>query len=143
MCVHTTPPPKRTGPVAQFRRRFEDCLDGFDLVGHVAFAVAVELEEQCRRDRVGGVRVPVHRVQLPFVEQLDSRDRDTERLYVLHDYFNPTAVVDDTGTVQERYGYDGFGTPRYMDADFGSQSDSDYEWETLFGAYRYDRETGR
>jgi len=35
--------------------------------------------------------------------------------YVLQDYFHSTAVMDTTALVQERYGYDGFGAPRYMD----------------------------
>ena len=64
------------------------------------------------------------------------------RHYVLHDGFNVTAVIDPSGAVQERYGYDGFGKPRYMDKSFGSRSSSSYGWETLFGAYRYDLETG-
>lgn len=51
-------------------------------------------------------------------------------------------ISDTTGAVQERYGYDGFGTPRYMDGSFGARSSSSYGWETLFGAYRYDLETG-
>jgi RHS repeat-associated protein len=44
--------------------------------------------------------------------------------------------------VLERYGYDGFGTPRYMTGNFGNRSSSSYGWETLFAAYRYDLESG-
>jgi hypothetical protein len=77
---------------------------------------------------------------------LICRDRriggKTERLYVLHDHFNVTAIIDVNGTVLERYGFDGFGAPRYMDASFGARSSSNYGWETLFGAYRYDADTG-
>src|SRR5437667_10703929 len=29
-----------------------------------------------------------------------------------------------------------------MDASFGNRSSSNYDWETLFGGYRYDGETG-
>jgi hypothetical protein len=29
-----------------------------------------------------------------------------------------------------------------MDANFGSRSSSSYDWETLFGAYRWDSESG-
>jgi RHS repeat-associated protein len=65
-----------------------------------------------------------------------------ERLYVLHDYFNATAVVDTTGAVQERYGYDAYGTVRFMTSGFGSQGSSNYAWETLYGDYRWDSETG-
>jgi RHS repeat-associated protein len=77
-----------------------------------------------------------------YVDDLVLRDRGSERFYVLHDYFHPTAVIDTSAAVQERYGYDGFGTPRYMDGSFGSRSSSSYDWETLFGAYRYDLESG-
>ena len=48
------------------------------LVGDVARAVAVEFEEQRRRDRVSGLRIPVDRVHLRLVEQLDARDRHAE-----------------------------------------------------------------
>jgi RHS repeat-associated protein len=79
---------------------------------------------------------------LRYADDLVLRDRGAERFYVLHDYFNPTALIDTTGTVQERYGYDGFGAPHYMTAAFGSRATSSYEWETLYGAYRYDLESG-
>ena len=65
-----------------------------------------------------------------------------ERLYVLHDFFNATAVVNTGGTVLERYGYDAYGTVRFMDGNFNSRSSSSYGWETLYGAYRWDSETG-
>jgi RHS repeat-associated protein len=84
-----------------------------------------------------------------YIDDLVLRDRDTngdgsldERLYVLHDFFNVTAIMTPTGTVVERYGYDAFGAVRYMDGSFGSRSSSSYAWETLFGAYRYDAPTG-
>jgi RHS repeat-associated protein len=77
-----------------------------------------------------------------YVDDLVLRDRGAERFYVLHDYFNCTAVVDTSGTVQERYGYEAFGQVRFMTAAFGSRSASIYEWETLYGAYRWDSESG-
>ena len=55
-----------------------DRLHGFRLLGDVALAVAVELEEERRRHRVAGLRVAVDRVELHFVEQLDPRDRHAE-----------------------------------------------------------------
>jgi RHS repeat-associated protein len=83
------------------------------------------------------------------IDDLVLRDRDTtgngalnERLYALHDAMSVTAVVNTSGTVQERYGYNGFGQPRYMDGSFGSRSSSIFDWETLFDAYRYDTESG-
>jgi RHS repeat-associated protein len=77
-----------------------------------------------------------------YPDDLVLRDQGGARLYALHDYFHPTAVIDTTGAVQERYGYDGFGTPRYMTAAFGSRASSVHGWETLYGAYRYDLESG-
>jgi RHS repeat-associated protein len=59
-----------------------------------------------------------------------------------NDYFGVTAAISTTAGVLERYGYDGFGTPRYMTSTFGNRSSSSYEWETLFDAYRYDLESG-
>ena len=60
----------------------------------------------------------------------------------MHDYFNCTAIVDTTGAVQERYGYNGFGQVRFMTAGFGSLTGSSYGWESLFANYRWDGETG-
>jgi RHS repeat-associated protein len=53
-----------------------------------------------------------------------------------------TAVANTTGTVQERYGYNGFGQHLFMSSTFGSISSSNYTWETLFDAYRWDSESG-
>jgi RHS repeat-associated protein len=85
---------------------------------------------------------------LRHIDDLVLRDRDTgsdgtldERLYALHDAMHVTAVTNTAGAVQERYGYDGFGKPRFMDASFGARSTSSYDWETLFDAYRFDTET--
>ena len=84
-----------------------------------------------------------------YLDDLVLRDRDIdhdgsldERLYVLSDYFNPTAVADEDGVVLERYGYNAFGLSRVMTPDFEPRSSSDFDWETRFGAYRWDAETG-
>ena len=84
-----------------------------------------------------------------YMDDLVLRDRDTnangtldERLYVLHDYFNPAAVAAPDGTVLERYGYDAFGLSRVMTPTFNPRSSSNYDWETRYGAYRWDGETG-
>jgi RHS repeat-associated protein len=79
---------------------------------------------------------------LRYPDDLVLRDQSTSRLYALHDYFNCTAVADTMGTVQERYGYNAFGQPRVMTPSFGSRASSSYTWETLFGDYRWDSETG-
>ena len=76
------------------------------------------------------------------VDDLIERDRGSERFYVLHDHLSVTALVNTAGAVQERYGYDGFGLQRVMDASFGARAASLYDWETGFGAYRLDTESG-
>lgn len=65
---------------------------------------------------------------LRHVDELIERDRGSERFYVLHDHLSVTAIINTAGAVQERYGYDGFGPQRVMDASFG--------------AYRLDTEAG-
>ncbi|MGH7979234.1 MAG: RHS repeat-associated core domain-containing protein [Limisphaerales bacterium] len=65
-----------------------------------------------------------------------------EQFFALDDGANITAIANVTGQVQERYGYNGFGGVRYMTASFGNQGESNYDWETLFGSYRFDTETG-
>jgi len=70
------------------------------------------------RQYVWGAR-PNHR------DELILRDRDTdgngtldERLYCLMDYFDPTAMVDTSGSVVERYAFTPFGKRTVMDADW-------------------------
>jgi RHS repeat-associated protein len=81
-----------------------------------------------------------------YIDDLILRDltveEENERLYVIQDYFQPTAMLDDAGNVLERYGYTAFGAPRVLDDEFEPKGDSDYEWETRYGAYRWDEETG-
>lgn len=75
------------------------------------------------------------------LDDLILRDAST-RLYAVDDKINVTAVVDVNGTVQERYGYNGFGGVRYMNAGFTTITASAFDWETLFDSYRYDTESG-
>jgi RHS repeat-associated protein len=84
-----------------------------------------------------------------YADDLVLRDRDVgatgtfnERLYTVHDYFHPTGVTNTSGVVQERYGYDAYGLSRVMDDSFDVIGSSAYDWETRFGAYRWDQETG-
>ena len=79
---------------------------------------------------------------LRYLDDLVERDRGSERFYAFHDYFNCTAIADTTGTVQERYGYDGFGASRVMDGSFNNRSASLYDWEIRYADYRWDNETG-
>ncbi len=82
-------------------------------------------------------------------DELILRDRKTgappildERLYCAMDYFNPTAVFDKLGVVQERYGFSGFGTQRIMAPDFGARTASSFAVEIGFQGQFLDEETG-
>jgi RHS repeat-associated protein len=82
------------------------------------------------------------------------RDRDAdvssgngleERIYVLHDAnFNVTAITDASGTVLERYAYEAYGQPIYLDAnfDFLPDAQSDHSWQHLHQGGRLDQATG-
>jgi YD repeat-containing protein len=101
---------------------------------------------QILEERVGGASTYDRQFVwgLRHIDDLVLRDLNggsPARLYALHDAMSVTAVEDTTGTVQERYGYNGFGQPRFMNSTFVNSSSS-YTWETLFDAYRWDGESG-
>ncbi|WP_010584091.1 RHS repeat domain-containing protein [Schlesneria paludicola] len=74
-----------------------------------------------------------------YIDDLILRDRGSERLYALQDAnFNVTAVVDTSGVPQERFTYSSYGNPTFLTGSFGARSGSSFDWETLFGGYRYD-----
>jgi RHS repeat-associated protein len=84
---------------------------------------------------------------LRYIDDLSLRDRDTnangtldERLYGLQDAnWNVTALADVSGSVQERYSYSTYGTPRLMTATFASRASSNHDAETLYSGYRFDQ----
>jgi RHS repeat-associated protein len=63
------------------------------------------------------------------------------RLYALADYFQPTAIADAAGVVQERYVYSAFGSVLYYDGQYDPISSSNYDWTYLYGSYQLDLET--
>ncbi len=67
-----------------------------------------------------------------------------EHYYLQDANFNVTAVVDNTGTVKERYAYTPYGEVTVLDADFSSDADnkSDISNELLYTGRRRDPETG-
>ena len=82
---------------------------------------------------------------IKYQDDLALRDKfgvSSQRFYSLADYFQPTAIADTTGAVQERYSYTASGQVSYLTASFTSRSSSSYGWEILFGAYYFDVETG-
>ena len=86
---------------------------------------------------------------LRYIDDLVLRDRDTtgggtlnERVYGLQDpNWNMLAVVDSSGTVQERYSYDAYGTVAFLTPAFAMRTASFFAWETLHAGYRRDVET--
>ena len=72
-----------------------------------------------------------------FVDDLVLRDRDTngdgtldERLYALCDpRFSIIAITDNSGTVQERYGYDGYGSTSIYSSSYVPRVSSNFAWE--------------
>ena len=85
-----------------------------------------------------------------YVNALTLRDRSTlhngtldERLWVQQDgNWNVTALIDNTGTVVERYAYDEYGQVTYLNPSFGTLSSSAYDSRYLFQGERNDPATG-
>jgi len=63
-------------------------------------------------------------------------------LFVLSDQSNVVAIVDPAGAIQERYGYNAYGTALIMTASFVAESNSAFNWENGFCGYLFDMETG-
>src|SRR5690606_13008411 len=77
-------------------------------------------------------------------------DADTDGAGVETQYFtfdanmNVTALVDDAGSVVERYDYTPYGQVTILNPNFSDDADgvSDYEQDVLFAGYQYDAESG-
>ncbi|NBB95929.1 MAG: hypothetical protein GVY16_09350 [Planctomycetes bacterium] len=66
-------------------------------------------------------------------------------VYYLNDAnFNVTSLVDESGTIVERYAYDPYGERTVLDADWSADADnaSDVNNEVLYAGYRFDPESG-
>jgi hypothetical protein len=88
-----------------------------------------------------------------YVDALVERDRDpnnsgvlSERFYVQQDAnWNVTAILNTTGAVQERYIYDPYGSPTFLDPSWNTRgigSGSLYVWVYLHQGGRYDPLSG-
>ncbi len=58
------------------------------------------------------------------------------------DYFDPIAVADGSGVIQERYNYSAFGLASILTPAFASRSNSSFAWNFLFHGQFRDTETG-
>ncbi len=85
-----------------------------------------------------------------YVDDLVYRQRDTdndgvldERLWATHDAnFNITALVNDLGTVVERYAYDAYGVRTVLDAGWNALGASAYGFVHGFQGLRFDEVAG-
>ncbi len=67
-----------------------------------------------------------------YIDALIERDTPSQRMYAEQDVnFNVTALVDTTGTVQERYIYDPFGAVTILASNWTTRSSSNYGWVYL------------
>ena len=77
-----------------------------------------------------------------YVDELVCRDDAIpERLYACQDAnYNVTAIADTSGSVQERFVYDPYGTDVVFDGSWSSTTDA-YAWTCRFTGREYDSET--
>ena len=80
--------------------------------------------------------------------ELARRDRDSngngtldESLYCIKDAMDPIAVIDSSGTIQERFEYTAFGVVSFLGAHFAARSNSGFDWDFLFHGEFRDLET--
>ena len=101
---------------------------------------------QVLEERTSGNTVPERTFVwgLRYADDLVQRERAAgpapERLYATHDQWHVTAAAAD-GTAAERYAFRAFGETQWLGPDFSAQSGSNYDWETTYGAYRFDGES--
>ena len=85
-------------------------------------------------------------IALRYYDANTDGDRDDpnegEHFYLQDANFNVTAVVDDSGTVFERYAYTPYGEVTYLDASFGTRTSSQIGNEYLYTGRRLDPESG-
>jgi len=81
-------------------------------------------------------------------DELLRRDRATsggalnETLWCLMDYFDPIAIADTSGTIQERYTYTAFGLTSILTPSFLPRTSTNFAWNFLFHGQFRDPETG-
>jgi YD repeat-containing protein len=120
----------------------------YDALGHrvqetvnsVTTDLYYSMNWQVLEEREGSLVRSRHVWSPVYVDAMVQRDRDVngdgtleERLWVQQDAnFNVTALLDNSGTVVERFIYDAFGTAAILTPSWGSRSSSLYDWVYLF-----------
>lgn len=74
-------------------------------------------------------------------DELLRRDNGGASLYCLMDYYDPIAITDSDGTVEERYCFSAFGLVQFLQYDFTPRSSSSFTWNFLFHGQFRDDET--
>ena len=80
-------------------------------------------------------------------DELLRRDRSTsggslnETLWCLMDYFDPIAIADTNGVIEERYNYSAFGLVSVLSGAFVPRVSSNFDWNFLFHGQFRDTET--
>ncbi|HMP59584.1 MAG TPA: RHS repeat-associated core domain-containing protein, partial [Gemmatales bacterium] len=101
---------------------------------------------QVLEERDGGGVARVSMVWSPvYIDAMIARDRDShsngsleERLFVAHDAnWNVSSIMNTSGTVQERYVMDPFGSPTFLNASWSTIGSSAYAWSHLHQGGRH------
>jgi YD repeat-containing protein len=94
---------------------------------------------QVLEEQAGGVTQTDFVWSPVYLDALVEPDRGSERFYVQQDAnWNVTALVDTTGTVQERYTYLPFGQPTVLTPTWAVRASSSYAWVYFFQGGRYE-----
>jgi RHS repeat-associated protein len=107
---------------------------------------------QVIEERVGATTKVQYVWSAAYADAMIERDRDAdgnpasgleERLYVQQDAnWNVTAVINTSGSVQERYIEDPYGSASVLASNWSSQSGSNFGWIYLHQGGRYDSTSG-
>jgi RHS repeat-associated protein len=85
---------------------------------------------------------PGHRDELLRRDRATSGGALNETLWCLMDYFDPIAIADLSGVIQERYTYTAFGLASILTPAFAPRPNSNFAWSFLFHGQFRDSETG-
>ncbi len=108
---------------------------------------------KCIEERVGSASNPDRlyywSTRTGHRDELLRRDRATsgggpinETLWCLMDYFDPIAIANAAGVIQERYSYSAFGLATVLTPGFTARAASTFAWNFLFHGQFRDVETG-
>jgi RHS repeat-associated protein len=85
---------------------------------------------------------PGHRDELLRRDRATSGGALNETLWCLMDYFDPIAIANGSGEIQERYTYSAFGLATILTPSFTARSATSFAWNFLFHGQFRDTETG-